>query len=288
VRRAALAGGGIAIVLAVGVALGWWRQGRSLSPPVRALTSSVSLSTQTSAFGDPLTAQLDLLVDPRRIDPASVRVRPRFSPYRTVSATVRVRSAGGVLLSYRYELECLAPACVPDRAPSERSFPAAALSYRIRGGSLERTAVEWPRHTIVSRLSAPVLGDPIAQLKADAPPAAVSYRVDPGMLRALLAALSAVLVLGGATLVVLALPVRSRRVVDLDLPPLERALRLVRASASNGYPDERRKALGGLGRELRTCGRTDLALDAARLAWSAEPPSATAASRFADDVEAAL
>jgi hypothetical protein len=116
---------------------------------------------------------------------------------------------------------------------------------------------------------------------------AVTYRIAPGTLKALLAGASAALVLAAAALVALALPAR-RRPSGIDVPPLEQALLLVRASTVNGYPADRRKALGRLARALRACGQDELAGDAVRLAWSAEPPSAEAAATFAERVEASL
>jgi len=68
---------------------------------------------------------------------------------------------------------------------------------------------------------------------------------------------------------------------------LEQALRAVRASTENGQPQERRKALGWLGRELRAVERPGEADAARRLAWSAEPPTPRSTGDFAADVESA-
>ena len=287
-RRAAVVAGGVAIVMAVGFALGWWQQHRATSLPARPLAAATSLSARTLSFGDPLNARVDVLVNPREIQPESVRLRPRFAPYRIVSATLRTRPAGDALLSYRYALECLSPACVPARAQTERQFLPAFVSYRTRGGRTERQAVEWPAFTVVSHLAAADLRDPVSRLRADAPLPAVTYRIAPGTLRPLLAAASAVLVLAAALLVGLALPRRRRLAAVAERPPVERALLLVRASTENGYPAERRKALGRLARELRACGRRDLAGTAVRLAWSAQAPTPEATTAFAEEVEANL
>jgi hypothetical protein len=88
-------------------------------------------------------------------------------------------------------------------------------------------------------------------------------------------------------LVWFALP-RRKRAGGPELPPLQRALQLVRASTSNGYPAHRRQALGRLARELTADGQPDLAQAAVRLAWSSQPPSREATSDFADRVEAEL
>jgi hypothetical protein len=286
VRRLALAAGAVAVAAAVGIALGWQQRSRP-EPPARPVTATASLSQRTLSFADPLTAHVDVLVDPRQVDPATVRLNARFGTWRIVSAGVRTRTAGGVLLSYHYSLECLVPGCLPGRTLAERRFLPALLSYRTAAGRLTRRAVDWPTYTVVSHLSTPDIGDPTTRLRADAPLPPVSYRIAPGTLQALLAALSALLVLAAAGLVVLALPRRGERRRPA-VAPLEQALALVRASTTNGYPAERRKALGVLARALRAEGQRDLAQSAVRLAWSADPPTAHAANDFADHVEEAL
>jgi hypothetical protein len=286
VRRAALVGGAIAVALAVGLALGWWQHNGSESPPKHSLSASTSLSAETLSFGDPLTAGLDVLVDPDVVDPASVRVRPRFAPYQIVATTVRTRRAGGVLRSYRYSLECLAAVCVPGRSLAERRFLPVLLSYRTVTGQVGRGAVDWPAYRVISRLTSPDVGDPTQRLRTNETLPKVSYRIRPGLLQALLAASSAILVLVAAVLVALLLPRRAAR--SSRLSPLEQALEHVRASGTNGYPDERRKALGRLARELTVSGRRELAEAAFRLAWSAPAPSGEAAAAFAQRVEATL
>lgn len=279
-----------AAVLAVGLAGGWWRSSPGVPRPSQPLVATASLSARTLEFGDPLGARLDVLVDPDKADSSSVSVRPRFAPYRISGTVLRTRRTGSVLLSYSYTLECLTAACVPSRAQVEQRFLPALVSYRTRSGRLERRTVDWPSLAIASHLTDADRQDPTERMRADTALPAVSYRIDPRTLRALLAALSAVLVVLAAALVALAL--RRRAVptapAEPELPALDQALLLVRASSANGYPAERRKALGWLARELRASGRADLAGDAARLAWSAEAPSAEATGTFAGQVETSL
>src|SRR5205823_14874910 len=183
-RRAALAAGAVAVAIAVGLALGWWqRPHRSL--PSRPLAVTASLAPRTLSFADPLSARIDVLVDPRRIDPASVRVRPRFGSFRIVSSGLRTRTAGGVLFTYRYSLECLVPACLPGRTLAERRFLPAFVSYRTPAGRTGREAVEWPTYTVVTHLSTPDIGDPTTRLRSDAPLPPVTYRISPELLQAL-------------------------------------------------------------------------------------------------------
>ncbi len=274
-----------AVVVVVGLAQGWWQGGAQVAPR-EALVETASLSARTLAFGDPVTARLDLLVDPGAVDPSSIRVAPRFSPYRIASTSVATRRSGAVLRSYSYALECLLPACVPTRA-GERRFLPARVSFRSRSGVRSTHAVEWPSYQISSRVTDADRRDPAGRLRFDPALPPPSYRIAPATLRALLTALSAALALAAAALGTLALRSRAERPAPAEHPlsPLERALRRVRESISNARPSERRKALGGLGRELRAVDRGDLATDAGRLAWSEDAPSPEAAGAFAARVE---
>ena len=284
-RRWWLLGSGVAAAVALGSTLALWPHGERTWPK-EPLSASAALAPRTFAFGDRLSARLDVLVDPRRVDPTSVRVRPRFGLFKVLAADLRTREAGGVLLSYRYTLECLVPGCLPGRTLAERRFLPTFVSYRTAARP-RRLSVEWPTYTVVTHLSTPDIGDPTTHLRADTQLPPIGYRLSPRTLQVLLAGLAAVLVLAAAGLVAVALP-RRRAASGPRLPPLAQALALVRASTANGYPAERRRALGGLARELRVEGRRDLAGAAVRLAWSAEPPTAEAAAELADEVEAAL
>ncbi len=274
-----------ALVVLGGLALGWWGNGGAPAAPPAPLAATASLSARAISFGDPLTATLEVVVDPRSVDPAGVRVRARFAPYHVVGSNVETRSDGGVLRSYRYELECLEPACVPAAGSPERRFPAAVVSYRAGGHTLTRR-VAWPGYRVASRVSAADRQTPAERLRFDAAVPAPSYRVAPGTARAILAALVVVLALAAAGLLVVAF--RPRRFTSGAplLSPLEQALLLVRASNRNGKPADRRRALGFLGRVLRTLDRGELAGDARRLAWSAPQPTAESAEEIASRAEA--
>ena len=280
-----------AVVLLVGVAGGWW-QGSGRAPrPSRPLVASASLWPRALEFGDPLVARLELLVDPAAVDAASVRVEPRFAPYRVRATTAKARSAGRAeLVSRSFALECLTPACVPERQQVERRFLPVVVSYRTVAGRAARMEIDWPSVRLSSHLSDADRAAPAARLRVDAPLPPVSYRLEPGALRAGLAAGAGALAVLAAVLAALGLR-RPRGAVpapEPELEPLARALLLVRASAANGFPAERRKALGRLARELGASGRSDLAHAAARLAWSAESPSTDAAGAFAAHVEKSL
>src|SRR5207302_7496933 len=134
------------------------------------------------------------LVDPRKANPATLRIEPRFSPFRVVAATLRTRRAGATLFSYRYALECLTPACVPGRAQAELRFLPTLVSYRTAAGRLVTQPVEWPSYETASRLSDADRLDPTGRLRTEASLPAVTYRIDPGTLQTLLTALSVALV----------------------------------------------------------------------------------------------
>ena len=284
-RRLAIVAVGVAAALAVGLWLGLSRQSTAEFPK-QPFAATATLSPRTFNFADRLSARLDVLVDPRAVDPASVRVQQRFGLFHVLGAEVRERQAGGVLLSYRYTLECVVPGCLPGRTLAERRFLPSLIAYRTLAGRVRQAAIEWPAYTVATHLSTPDIGDPTTRLRADAQLPPVSYRISPRTLQALLAALAAVLVLGAAGLVAVALP--RRRPTRPTLPPLEEALALVRASTLNGHNGERRRALGRLARVLRVEGEGDLAGAAVRLAWSSDPPSAEATTELADEVEAKL
>ena len=279
------------VVAVVGLAQGWWRGAAHVARPSKPIAATASLSTAQLSFGDPLTARIEVLVDPAAVDVSSVRLRPRFAPYRIVSLGRTTTRDKAVLLSYRYGLECLTEACVPSRVPTEHRFLPALVSYRTASGSPAAQQVEWPGFEVTSRLSDTDRTAPGTHLRSNAALPLVSYDVAPGTAHALLIALSVALALGAAALVALAF--RPRPVVaaaaDSDgLSALARALLRVRASTLNGQTAERRRALGNLGRELRAVDHDTLADDSARLAWSAHDPSPEATTEFAEQVESTV
>jgi len=279
-----------AVVVVVGVEQGWW-SGSTPAAPAAAIAAEASILPQASQFGDVITAQAVVTLDPRRIDEASVRLVPHFLSYRIASGTRDVsRTGGATRIAYSFALECLGAGCAPGRPQVVLDFPNAALRYRTASGSAKRLAVNWPSITVASRLDDADRAYPGAHLRADTTPPAVSYDLSPGPLAIGLAAASALLVLTAGGLVLLAFRRRAvpARAVEpeTDDSPLELALRLVRETASNGnHPELRRLALQRLVRELRATDNAALADAAGRLAWSDGLPSPGTAREFADRVE---
>jgi hypothetical protein len=272
-----------AVVLLAGIAAGWWQGSSGAARPSDRITATAGLSSRSVGFGDRLNGRVDVLLDAREIDPASVRVLPRVGPYRVVSATL---ARSGSLLTFRYGIECLTQSCAPAQPEVEQRLQPALVTYRTRAGEPGFALAAWPSFKVYSRVSPADRAAPAQRLRySDALPKP-TYAHDPGGLRALLTALVVLLALAAAALAWLALrPARRERRRGPSLSPLERALAAVRASSANGHVAERRKALGWLGRELDAVEQPELADDAARLAWSADAPSPEAAGTFADGIE---
>jgi hypothetical protein len=276
-----------AFVLVLGLGLGWWSGPGTEQRPARPFSATASLSAQAISFGDPLAARVDVLVDPALVDPASVSVHPTFGLYRIVGTARRTTHGAGDLLSFRYALECLGPSCAPLRPRVQRRFPAVLVAYRTRSGAGQVRSVAWPPFQLASRVTAAEKKAPATSLEYDAVSAPPTYRISPGPLQGLAAALAAVLVLAACALAWIALRPAVAGASETSESRLQQALQAVRASSRNGRPVERRKALGWLGRELRTVQRPDEADEARRLAWSASAPTGQAAGDFAARVETA-
>lgn len=284
-----------AVLLAISLADGWWRGGGGTAAPSSAISAQASLSPTAVHFGDPLAARAVLVVDPTRVETASVRLVPAFLSYRVASDERELSHAGGLAtISYSFALECLEAGCAPGRAQVPLDFPAAIVRYRTVAGTPRRLAVPWPEITVASRLDDADRADPAAHLRADASPPPVSYDLSPGPLVDGLATASGLLVLAAALLLFFALrrPPASAATPRMDgavRTPLEAALLLVREASSDGHgPETRRLALQRLVRELGRSQRGDLAQAAGRLAWSDGEPSAHTALELADRIEQEL
>lgn len=287
---AALAVVAAAVVVSLAVAGDWWSGGPT-APLRDAISAQAFVSPGAVHFGDTLTARAVVVVDPRRVDPASVRLTPQFLSYRVATSTRDVRRAGGAAtVALTYALECLGAGCAPGRPQEVLQFPGTSLRYRTVAGEARRLRLTWPTITVASRLDDEDRAAPAAHLRVDAAPPPVSYDVGPGALGDGLVAGSAVFVLAAGALLFLAFRRRPAPAGVTAAPaggsPIEDALRLVRETAANGHdPELRRLALQRLVRELRAAGEPGLADDAGRLAWSDGPPSAAGTQELADRVE---
>jgi hypothetical protein len=243
-------------------------------------------------FGEQVPAEVDVLVNTERVDPADLDVSAHFAPYALVGSSQREETREGsvVRVRYRYTLACSSLGCsTGSKRERAVTFSPAVVRYRDREGKARSTDVPWPAFRLVSRSADPSLRpqsatdarraipiDVLRVLPASVAAPSPTYYLPPAVLAALLlagslAALAAAAALGWPVLVHL-------RGADEDdaapLTPLEQAVASVEAAARNGAgTPEHREALALLARELRRSGLTDLAGQARRLAWSEQPPS---------------
>ena len=290
---------GVAVLTATAVVVGWMAMhgNETTEAPATPLRVESSLSPRTLLFGDPVTADLEVTVERRAIDPASVRIDTDFAPYIVVGETRDRRQAGDlVTFQRRFTLVCMSRECLAERVTTGVPIPVGHVHYRLRGAPEQSRAISWPATEVGTRLGgvdvfrATSRGNP---WRASLAPPNPSYRVDPTLAAAGLYAL-ALLVLGLGVLLLWPelrrlLRVTPRRKDPLSgLPPLERALALLQIALISGGPEEQRKALDRLARELRLRGNDDLAGAARRLAWSPSRPDGDELGAFAGRVAQAV
>ena len=253
-----------------------------------AIDARATLSPSDVLFGDTVRAMVEVTLDRNRVDPDSVRVQADFTPWQPVADAERLRRDGKTTTYLRltYVLRCVVASCISTDTTAVQDFTQAQVTYTVREGtaSSRRGSVKvlWPQLTVGSRYSSSVTqgsGASAPQLRADLLSLpAVTYRVRPGVLLALLLAGSGVLAIAGGALVYLALPRRAWPGPNADVPPeqvltpLERALVLLQDPArANGAADQRR-ALELVAAALVERGDMELAQAARALAWSEPVP----------------
>jgi hypothetical protein len=245
-------------------------------PPVQA---HATVMPATAGVGVRVTAEAQITIDPRRVDPASVRVSFGVAPLAVLGPIERTG------LRFRVVAACLDEACAPNAQPRQVRLVPIRVTGRLRNGRPLSASFSWPVLVLVPKVPAAALrGNPPFRLEASPPPP--RYRVAPGTLAALLDAAAAVLALAVAAVVFLLWRRTVRRRAELRRDPLDRALELARESAHRPAED-RRRALGLLARVLDGR-RPALAEPVEALAWSRPPPSAEATTSLADDVEQAV
>jgi hypothetical protein len=276
----------VVLLLAV-FAPGWWSgSGGSYAP--RTIVSSGTITPRSSLFGDPLTAEAKVIIDPRLYDPASIQLSARFRPYVVRSSSQRITRGVGraSVVVFDYSIQCLTGACIPFTSASSKQgtstkiveFPPARLTAHSTGGGTIVETVPWSPIVVHSRLSAGQIALATPKIDSRIVLPAVTWRISPNVLGAL--ALVAAVLLGlAAVWLVSSVAVSDSRLlvrrlrVPLHLTPVERALLLAEHASAAGERDEERKALQRLAVELRLTGRDELAGRAGRLAWSEESPS---------------
>jgi hypothetical protein len=261
-----------------------------------------SLTPDVHLFGEPVVAQVDVIVDRDKVDPGEVRVKTDFEPYEIVGETRRTREDIGRYTHLRYAttLRCLAIDCIPrtlrgdvtiSQTPElplfpenqqrdekrKYEFPPASVSAGIgeEAGTLGR--VTWTPLRSLSRINwydSNVVGQHFPFESNVTPLPEPSYRISPTFFGVALLAFA---------LALLVLPVwlvwdRRRRGEALQgergavLSPRERALALVEWASRRPSIDDRREALEVLASELET-DRDERAATAREQGWSAPAPA---------------
>lgn len=272
------------------------------TPP--AITARSVIFPRILLFGDTVHAQVDFVLDPKRVDPDSVRLAAAFSPWAVVGEPERVQRDGGSLthLTTTYVLRCLTSPCVPPGQTSQVEFDPARATYAAPGVDEARKSlrVNWPVITVYSRFSAASFtgrAELATPWRADvlAMPA-VSYRSAPGLVLALLVGGGLLLAIAGIALVYVAWPRRAPAPPPEPaapppplLSPLQQALQLLEDGARADGAEDRRRALELVAEVLdESGGDRDLAESARVLAWSEDAPEVEETTGLAILVRSAL
>ena len=252
-------------------------EGESLLPPGRAIAATTEIAPRTALFGDTLVARLIVDVDRRRIDPDTLDVRTAFKPFERVGDVERGRRDVGdqTQLTYMFTLRCDEFLCLPRGGRIPFRFPAAQV------GPIK---AEWPGLEIGSRINESELN--AFRYRATLTPLPKpTYRIAPNALAVTSFALAGLLLLlAGAFAFRIASRAWARRPPELELPPVERALVLLRWTRDG---EDRRRALELLAEALDDEESRELARAARKLAWSDEPPSREQAEELAQRIEEA-
>ena len=231
-------------------------------------------------FGEPVVAQVDVVLNRMKVDPDDVQLKTDFEPYEAVGETKVERTDLGdfTVLRYTTTLNCLGYACIPRTAAGETTvsqipgappflpgqqrdekvkfeFPPALVVADAEPKDRTLGRVVWSPLRSLSRVNwydSSVVGQGFPFVAGVTPLPEPDYRVSPAVLGLGLVALA---------LALLALPVGlawsawRRRAHPASEPaatlsPRERALRLVVWASRRPSVEERREALEALALEL--------------------------------------
>lgn len=251
-------------------------------------------------FGEPVVAQVDVIVNRERADPADVRLKTNFEPYEEVETRSTCEDIGEFThLRYTTTLRCLGIDCIPrtlkgnastvsqlpgdpvflvgQQRDEKRSyaFPA-AIVLSGGGADAERLGrVVWPPLRSLSRINwydSRVVGQGFPFVATVAPLREPEYRISPTRLGVVLVALAVALLALPAWLVWDWRGRRARPKADQVAPlsRLERALRLVEWASRRPSVDERREALEALAFEIDA--EDERAEGARKQGWSPPAP----------------
>jgi hypothetical protein len=305
-RRRALVAAGVAAIVAgvvtLAVSILGTGGGGSQLPNGVPLAVTASISPTVVFFADPITARIDIAVDRKKVDPDRVRIATDFRPFDRLAQTKTRRDAGRTTyIRELYRLRCLSRDCVqllPSVAaaagvakPSGRrgtQFPPARV-YVKGSSSVHPLLLQWPTVESVTRVNQAESQLETFFYHASLAPPDASYALSPTALLWVL--LLAVLLLLAVPTALVARRVRAYRRARLptlkpELPPLERALRLLEWANRQSDGEDRRRALELVAVELLRGGLGDLGERARELAWSPPSPPADEAGELGTRVRA--
>lgn len=246
-----------------------------LTAPAAAAAAPLTVSVSAPAhvtFGDTFQISVRVLFDEKLVDGSSIRVDATTGLLTALAPPELRRVPGG--LSQTQTVACLDAPCLSLRGNGAQSvvLPGVRVRARTRTGQTVSAVGAPSQLSVRSRLTASAArARPPTYVRQTSLPVP-RLRIDPNVLAAILLA-GAMLLLGVAAAVALGRrpQLDPRAVFGAPEAPLERALRLVRASLRRPPPD-RRRALDLLATALEA-GRDRTTADATRLAWSAPEPT---------------
>jgi hypothetical protein len=306
VRRAA------ALAFLAGLVVPGAASAQDALPGGRAIVAAAAIAPDTHLFAEPVTAHVDLVLDPAQLDPDRIRVRMRLAPYKLIGPVRETRRDVNDLVHVRYtatirclEVECLAPRFETvlgeqEAGRAERHtyrFPPAEIHYEEDNGREQLLFRRgFPALQVVSRLNTAQLdaadqpGATRSAYTASLEPPAPTYRMSPERIAAVALAVAALLFLFPAALAGRFLLRRWRATRrPRALSPLERALVLVEWTGRQADGEhDRRKALEALADALEREGASPLAEAARTFAWGEESPGRERAHDLAAEARTAV
>jgi hypothetical protein len=252
--------------------------------PAAASSPVVSAQLQPRAilFADTVRARIDVTVDSRLDDPASLRITTPLAGWAEQARTTESTTAGTLVRrGLELTIACRTSGCVPQGRSAAVQLPAATITVRRRDGRLTRLTVHWPPLIVASRLpaDATTAAKPPFQLDVTPPPATPRLSASGSAL--VLDVVAALCFLGALS--ALGFELRGRRTVP-SRSPLERALVLAREAESRPVAD-RRRALSLLTRVAPSPDER-VAASAAKTAWQAGGPSPDEVEEIVRRIEA--
>jgi hypothetical protein len=256
-----------------------------------AAAAPVSVATSVSPrwlyFADTITARVDVVFDPRRVDAGSIRLQPSFASWDQIAPERSSSSVDASVgrRSWSFRLACLSLECLTrGRGIQGFRIRPVLVTARTRGGADVVVRRGWPVLYVTGRFNPAATSGlrPVFRLSTVVP--AATYRTSPS-------GLALALDLVGALVLALALGFgalefvrwRASRRTVAAVPPLVRALALVRQAKARDA-DDRRRAASLLARTLPS-GRDGLTSTAAEVAWSPAEPDPGQLEELAQAVE---